>query len=412
MSKMISSFHSPTSSKSLSHRLILRNVLRTLGLVLLMGSFVLINPMVVSDAQAQDQQQARERFLEGREFYDAEEYMLAAEAFLEAYELSGRTELLYNVGQAYRNAEAYTEAEKYFQQYLSERPDAPNAEEVVETIIEIQQAAAMAMATLSVRTRPDKLPVYVDDERNPRCTSPCSLTLAAGEYTIHVRPDGFSPARRMITLKASAREELEISLEKTASQGKLLVRTDIRSGTLRVAPHIEQALPLTGPVNVPAGRQTVEVRSGAKVAWRGEIDIAPDETTELFIPMLSLADAQGGASTMRAVAIGLGGGAVAFGVGAILMGLQASDTHAHLESQQESFGAADANLIERGRSQALGTNILWAAAATSIVSGAGIYFWDRTRYKVDAAPRGATAYPDQQTSSTSETGGAGVELLD
>lgn len=384
---------------------------RGLALLVCAFSLAIISPSGMSSASAQDRtQEARERFLEGRDLYDDGEYKEAAAAFLEAYELSGRTELLYNVGQAYRYAGAYSEAERYFQQYLAERPDAPNAEEVVETIIEIQQAVAASTGTLSVRTRPAQMAVFINDESDPRCTSPCEVSLPVGNYTVRARKEGYAATQQSVEIRASSTQTIDLVAAQSRGQGKLLVRTDIKSGVLLVAPHISEPLPLREAVVVESGRHIVEVRSEGKVAWRGEVDINNDETLELFIPMLALAKAQEGSSPLRITALGLGGGALAFGVGAILMGLQASGTHGALEAQQASFGVANADLIERGRSQALGTNILWAAAGASLATGAGLFFWDRTHYQVEPA-QGATVYP-VETGPKDGANRPAVDLLD
>ncbi|MBA2663533.1 MAG: PEGA domain-containing protein [Bradymonadaceae bacterium] len=365
-----------------------------------------------SDAAAQSREQmaeAREHFLNGRKLYESAEYLAAAESFRKAYELSNRTELLYNVGQAYRLADRLEEAEKYFQEYLTEQPDAANAEEVVETIIEIQQAMAARMASVAVQSEPGQRSVFVDNEKEARCKSPCNLSLTPGTYTIHVRDEGWITASQKVSVNSGDKSQLNFRLEKNVVKGALVLHTDVRQGLLRVAPSIERTLPLSEPLRLEPGLHQVEITSGSRGHWRGQITIEPDATTEILVPMQALTDAQQAASPLKSVAYGLGGATLAFVTGAVIMGMQASSTHQALETQRQAFGSVNNELLEQGRSEQFGANLLWGASALTLLSGVGLYVWD---WMADGDEPAQAASSSDATSYPEPAPNTGVELLD
>lgn len=380
------------------------------------ASMLLAAPPEAAAQTRQQLEEARDAFIQGSELFENEDYAAAAEEFLRAYKLSDRPALLYNVGQAYRLAEKYDEAEQYLQQYLSEQPDAPNAEEVVEIIIDIQQAIAARLATLSILTEPSNQDIYLDTETTARCQSPCTLTLSPGEYAVHVRAEGWAPRTRSVQLAAGEKNQIRMELERVRQQGSLIVQTDIRQGTLRIAPNSEYALPLSGPVRLAPGEHTIEIVSTPRATWRGKVNIVANESTEILVPMQALTDARSASSPLKIVSYSLGGASLGLFTGAILMGLQANDTHAALESQRQAFGVVDADLLNQGKNEQFSANVLWGAGAATLITGAGLYIWDWLSNSSEEAPASAassqTAYPPEKPANSSNESKTDVDLLD
>lgn len=345
--------------------------------LLLLAALVLGPALVVSlPGQAfADEDLARQRFIEGRDFFQNEEYLLAAERFREAYELSGRSALLYNVGQAYRRANLLSKAEEYFQQYLTEQPDAPNAEEVVETIIEIQREQAARMATVRVTTRPDGAQIFVGDDHDPRCTSPCSLDLSPGDHTLRALREGYLEATT--TVSPGERETLQVNLalEQAIPTGRLRVHAEVSGARLLVGGQ-SHALPMTSPIEVEAGRQEIQVERRSET-WTQVVTIEANETLHVFSPVGS--GGAGDFSPFQVGAIGLGGASLGLGFAAVLMGGQTRSTHEHLQRQQALSGSVEQELLEQGRSQRFTTNMLWIGSALSLAAGAGLFTFDLLR---------------------------------
>ncbi len=380
-----------------------------------LGAF-LAAPQEVSAQSKQDMLDARDAFMKASEFFENEDYLPAAEEFLKAYKLSDRSALLYNVGQAYRLADELDEAEKYLQQYLAEQPDAPNADEVAEIIINIQQTIAARMATLSITTEPSGQNVFINAETTERCKSPCTLTLAAGEYEVHVRAKEWAPRSRTVRLAAGEKNQMRLELERVRQEGSLIVRTDLRQGTLRVAPNYEFDLPLSGPVKLAPGEHTIELVGSKRAVWQGKVNVVANETTEILVPMQGFTDARAASSPLKMAAYGLGGASLGLITGAVIMGLQAGDTHTALQTQRQAFGVVDADLLTQGKNEQFSANVLWGAGAATLLTGAGLYVWDW----ISNSPKGEqvsgestpTVYPPKNADTTPEEGKSSVDLLE
>lgn len=321
-----------------------------------------------------DIREAKKRFGEGKVLYDEKDFLGAAEAFKDAYELSDRSELLYNIGQAYRFAGSLQEAETYFKQYLEERPDAPNQEEVVETIIEIQQEIAAQIATIQVTTQTPGREVFVDSEKKARCVTPCSVQVPPGKYALTVRGAGAQDDVRKVELEPSQKLTLEIALARSIVPGRLVLYTDRAGGQLRVGTDVTQALPLQRPISLEPGDYPVEV-SDDDVSWRGTIRIEPEQTTQLLVPMRPLAEAKRRNSPLKAVAYSLWGVSAAITAGGFVMGLQTQDTY-DLLTQQTARSAVDGGVIDQGRSQQLAANVMFGVGILTAATGIGLFLWD------------------------------------
>jgi tetratricopeptide (TPR) repeat protein len=78
-------------------------------------------------AQTQaDEEAAKAHFLAGSAYYEQANYNDAVKEFLEAHRLSKRPDLLYNISVCYERLGRWDDAIASLQQYLTERPDAPD----------------------------------------------------------------------------------------------------------------------------------------------------------------------------------------------------------------------------------------------------------------------------------------------
>jgi tetratricopeptide (TPR) repeat protein len=90
-------------------------------------------------ARANDVTDAREHYRKGTTLYDLQRYAEAAREYEAAFEIKDDPALLFNIGQAYRFVPDYGKAIGAFKSYLRRKPAAPNREEVLARIAEMQK---------------------------------------------------------------------------------------------------------------------------------------------------------------------------------------------------------------------------------------------------------------------------------
>lgn len=341
-----------------------RSIVLAVGIATAVTGPCMVIPSVAF-AQQRDLEKAKEAYQVGKAAYDAGDFLAAATKFVESYEYSGRDELLFNIGQAYRQAGKLIESERYFQQYLQAKPDAPNADDVVNFVIEIQQQIAAEYGTVEFASQvPAK--VVVGDAR---CDTPCVLTLKAGKVTYTATSKSGSKTGEVV-LEPSKTATVALAFEPGEKTGFVKLESD-RPATVSVDGRDIATLPLARPLELPEGDHQLLVKDG-KAQWAGTVNVGADETLRMVVPL----SGGGETSWKRVAAYTLGGTGVAFAVGAIVMGMQASDTFDTLDAQQNQRGYADSDLVSQGESQALTANVLYVASALAIGAGVGLFVWD------------------------------------
>ncbi len=97
-----------------------------------MALFLLASPSADSTAKA------REHFKSAQLHYSLGEFEDAVKEFREAYRLRQEPAILFNIAQSYRQLHKPAEAYFHYRQYLSQKPDAPNREEVESLIAQMR----------------------------------------------------------------------------------------------------------------------------------------------------------------------------------------------------------------------------------------------------------------------------------
>ena len=334
------------------------------GVLMLLASAVLAN----------DLEKAKAAFGVGKEAYDSGDYRTAALKFVEAYEHSDRAELLYNIGLAYQGAGELPKAETFFQRYLAELPKARNANEVVNLVIEIQQEIAANYGTLELKSD-KRATLTLDGEAEPRCETPCSLVLRAGKYGFTARADGFTDAPLSVQLEAGQVESIRLELKPVAVLGYLDLASD-SGASVFIDGEPMARLPLDAPLAIAPGRHDVELRASRGVSWAGVVDVEPNATYRLNVPLEHAVDASAATSWKRQAGIVLGVSSLGFGVGGLWMGMQAQTSFDALDAQERTRGFVDSDLRESGQNQATAANILYGVAGGVLAIGVGLFVWD------------------------------------
>jgi hypothetical protein len=90
-------------------------------------------------AAADDRTSAREHYLNGKKAFELGQFDEAVNEYAAAYRLRDDPALLYNLGQAHRLAGHASEAVHFYKVYLNRMPSAPNREEVITKIAELEK---------------------------------------------------------------------------------------------------------------------------------------------------------------------------------------------------------------------------------------------------------------------------------
>ncbi len=82
---------------------------------------------------------AKRHYDQGAKFYEAGNYQSAREEFKEAYRLTRLPDLLFNLSRVEERLDHSDEAIKYLEQYLKERPEAPDRPDIQKKIDKLRE---------------------------------------------------------------------------------------------------------------------------------------------------------------------------------------------------------------------------------------------------------------------------------
>lgn len=105
---------------------------------MLILQFAVARPAAGADASAEDKRVAKTRFVSGQSHYNLNEFAEALTDFKEGYRLFPDPVFLYNLGQCERQLGHYDEAVRFYRNFLREQPKAPNRQDVLRKIDEME----------------------------------------------------------------------------------------------------------------------------------------------------------------------------------------------------------------------------------------------------------------------------------
>ena len=133
--------------------------------------------LVVTTARADEVETARQLFIQGSKDFDLGHYDKAIEEYSAAYDAKPDPALLYNIAQAHKLAGHPEQAIRFYETFLSRVPDAPNADEVLAKIAELQKAVDQQQ---KARTMPPDQVKPLDSASSPNApAAPAVQTVAA-----------------------------------------------------------------------------------------------------------------------------------------------------------------------------------------------------------------------------------------
>jgi hypothetical protein len=166
-----------------------------------------------------DKQKAKKHFNEAEVFYQQAMFRKALEEYRKAHQLSSHPALVFNMAQCHRQLGEHKKALFMYKLFLSQRPNAPNREEVEQWIgkmkkkVAEEEQAEKHKGRVSVTSQPAGADILVDQfQGTPVATTPTVLKLKAGTHLIVVRKEGYETAHKNVTVKAGELTSLSLTL--------------------------------------------------------------------------------------------------------------------------------------------------------------------------------------------------------
>jgi tetratricopeptide (TPR) repeat protein len=357
----------------------------------------------------QDRKKAKQAYTDARKAYDNKDFATAAELFKQAYNYDPKPQLLFNIGQSLKEAGELDEAVQFYTRYLEEIPDAPNRDQVLETIFTIQQEITARLAVVHVNTPQPGFDVFINQEPSPRCQTPCDLDLNPGTWTLTLRAEGFQALSQELTLEPQDNRDLNLTPQRdAAATGTVLITTDLPAGVLTINGKPAARLPMKKPLALEPGPYNAAILVGEETRWSGPLTVKPGEPTELNLSLQTQEATDDGGSSGGALSVtgftlmGLGAGSILAGG---FFGLSASSIQDDLVAQRNRNEKPNNELIAQGESQALNANLFYGVGALALVTGLLLWVFDDSGQE-QPPPEGATLLPDLVPTD----GGAAVRL--
>ncbi len=107
----------------------------------------LLIALAAGGAHADNKEAARASYIEGTRLYDLADFNAALEAFKKAYLNYEEPAFLFNIAQCYRSLGNKPEAVRFYRTFLRKVPQAPNRDEVLKIIANLEQQIAQDHAS-------------------------------------------------------------------------------------------------------------------------------------------------------------------------------------------------------------------------------------------------------------------------
>jgi tetratricopeptide (TPR) repeat protein len=115
-----------------------------------MRAWCLALVLLVGGVAHADKAKARELFRDGTQHFKLGEYQAALDSFKEAYRNFEDPSFLFNIAQCHRQLDHKQEAIKLYRTYLTDAPNAPNADDVRKVIASLEEAVRQEEAARRV----------------------------------------------------------------------------------------------------------------------------------------------------------------------------------------------------------------------------------------------------------------------
>lgn len=192
-------------------------LLTVFGLLLL---FVFV-PASQAGAESNDgkKAQAKEHFDKAQVYYRQANFRKALEEYRKAHELRSHHALVFNMAQCHRQLGEHKKALFMYRLFLTEKPDAPNKQEIQQWISKLkvkiaeQERAEKHRGKVSVVSKPEGAEILVNQFKGtPVAITPSVLQLKEGSHLIVVRKRGHKTANKNVKVKAGELVSVDFAL--------------------------------------------------------------------------------------------------------------------------------------------------------------------------------------------------------
>ncbi|MGQ9735859.1 MAG: PEGA domain-containing protein [Thermaceae bacterium] len=140
------------------------------------------------------------------------------------------------------------------------------------------------MGTLDVSSTPRGAEVYVDG--NLRGRTPLTLSLPEGRYTVELRLSQYEPYRATVRVERGKTTRLEVRLTPVVRPGTLSLDSLPQGAEVYLGGTLRGRTPLT--LSLPPGWYDLRVFLPGYSEHRGQVEVRPGETTQLFVQLVPL----------------------------------------------------------------------------------------------------------------------------
>lgn len=247
---------------------------RTLAstLVLLIG---LSSAVVYAEPpSAKDKAHARELYALGQQMFRQGDFGGALRAFEDAYRTVPNPVVLLSIAECQVRTEQFTEAVVSLTQYLEQRPDAPDREQVQAQIDKLRQIPGIIM----VESSPSGAAIWVDGVPTGLVT-PAQVELLAGDHVIAIQAEGYSTAQQPVTVLMGGEQRVTLTAIPEAQEPEEQLPA-VPTVDLNAKLKTEGMLPVWVATGVAgAGLVTGVILGGFALKQKGEFDARPSEAT-------------------------------------------------------------------------------------------------------------------------------------
>lgn len=272
--------------------------MRHLALVTISISLVVVFSSSTVDAEqaagTSSRAEAGRRFDRGVQLFRAHNFDAALAEFLRAYEIAPNFVVLYNIGQVYAQLGRNPDAVRAFEQFLARGGQRIRAAQRAEVQAELQRLSQL-VARIEVTVHgPETATVLLDDTELGTFPLEEPLLVASGRHVIEARAEGFLPVRREVMIAGGEGASLELTLDRAAVPGAILVSVNVPGATIRLDGEEVGVSPLPEAVSASVGSHVVEVERPGYGAARVEVVVAAGSVAPAELTMAPDAEAGSG----------------------------------------------------------------------------------------------------------------------
>lgn len=165
-------------------------------------------PPPVFEPTPEQRDRARESYGRGQALYAEGKYADARAAFKEAHLAVPNPVVLVGIAECDVKLGNYEDAYAGLEQYLRDRPDAPDRADIEQKRNDLGQQPA----TLALSSTPEGAAVWVDGQDTGKVT-PAELAILRGEHAVEIKLEGYTPVRETVTMRIGVRHDVHVALQ-------------------------------------------------------------------------------------------------------------------------------------------------------------------------------------------------------